>query len=204
MAQTPQLEPQIAGRVLRSDNGLPIEGAAITLQPSGSPQHNSALQTAITDSQGQYRFVEPVSNGNYFVAADADGYVPETYSRDGTLEGKFQRIDASTRLRGIDFRLRREAIIRGIVTGSADDPLEAGISVTAVRREKQEDGSSRLRVEKGAKTDSSGRFIFTKLPPDTYFISVNGPTVSIRFPTHTDGIERHGMKTLPLQINRFQ
>jgi hypothetical protein len=182
MAQVTQPEPQIAGRVLRADNGIPIEGAEIDLELSGSVQHNNPLQTATTDSQGQYRFSDPVRAGTYFITVGADGYVSETYNRDGTLEGKFQRVDASTRLRGIDFRLRREAIIRGTVTGSKDEPVEAGISVAAVRREKQGDGSSRLRVAGGTETDASGRFVFTKLPPDTYFICVNGPNGFNSFP----------------------
>jgi hypothetical protein len=71
MAQTPQAEPQTAGRVLRADDGLPTEGAAITLELSGSVQHNGSLQTAITDSQGQYRFSDSIR-------ADVTGFEPAT------------------------------------------------------------------------------------------------------------------------------
>ena len=120
VAQTQQPEPQIAGRVLRADNGLPIEGAAISLEPGGFAQHNRPLQTTMTDSHGHYRFVEPVNNGTYLITADADGYVSETYSHDGTVEGRFQPVDASTRLRNIDFQLRREAIIHGVVTKNGE------------------------------------------------------------------------------------
>jgi hypothetical protein len=52
-AQAP--EPQITGRVVRADNGLPIEGAAIELEPAFAMQGNGQLQTALTDSHGQYR-----------------------------------------------------------------------------------------------------------------------------------------------------
>jgi hypothetical protein len=84
------------------------------VRPSRSLHTPSSRRDFFANSQGQCRFVQPVSNGIYFIAADADGYVRETYSRNGTLEDKFQRVDASTRLRGVDFRLRREAI-RAIV-----------------------------------------------------------------------------------------
>jgi hypothetical protein len=174
-AQAQAPEPQISGRVVRADNGLPIEGATIELEQSGAFQHNAQLPLALTDSRGEFRFVQPVKDGTYFIQVSAEGFVSETYSRDGTLEGKFQRVDASTHLREIDFRLKREAVIRGVVTELDQKPV-AGISVTAVHRVKSEDGSERLLPDGGGKTDANGQFVLTKLPADTYFICVNGPT----------------------------
>jgi len=86
-------EPQIAGRVIRADNGRPIEGAAIELRPTWVVSGNGQFQTAITDSHGEYRFVDRLSDGTYEVDASADGFVSHTYSRDGTVEGVFQRVD---------------------------------------------------------------------------------------------------------------
>ena len=111
VAEAQVREPQIAGRVVRADNGLPIQGAAIELRPAWAVSSNGQFQTAITDSSGEYRFVGSVNNNTYEIEASADGFVSHTYSRDGTLDGVFQRVDGSTRLRGIDFQLRREAVI---------------------------------------------------------------------------------------------
>ena len=86
-------EPQIAGRVIRADNGRPIEGAAIELRPTWVASGNGQFQTAITDSHGEYRFVDRLSDGTYEVDESADGFVSHTYSRDGTVEGVFQRVD---------------------------------------------------------------------------------------------------------------
>jgi len=166
-----QPESQLSGRVLRADHGLPIEGATISLERAGSIQHNLPLQTATTDSQGRYRFVDSIADGTYFIDVIADGYVSESFSRDGTLDGKFQPITASTRL-DVDFRLQRESLIRGVITSAN---AETGIPVAAVRKEKQKDGSIRLRVQNAAKTDEMGHFSLTKLQADTYFICVNGP-----------------------------
>jgi hypothetical protein len=167
-------EPQIAGRVVRADNGLPIEGAAIELVPPLA-RGDGQLESPIADSHGEYRFLQGVSAGTYAVKASAEGFVSQTYSRDATLEGEFQRIDPSTRLRGIDFRLKREASIHGVVTDSEGKPAGIGISVAAVQKEKWENGSDRLRPATWVKTDASGRFALTKLSAGTYFACVNGP-----------------------------
>jgi hypothetical protein len=166
-------EPQIAGRVVRADNGLPIEGAAIELRPF-VPEHGE-LQTAIADGHGDYQFLQGVEDGTYEIAASAEGFVSQTYRRDATPEGEFQRVGESTRLRGVDFRLKREARIRGVLTHATGEPAGAGISVIAVRKEKQENGPDQLRPSTWAKTDASGRFALTKLPSGTYFVCVNGP-----------------------------
>jgi hypothetical protein len=180
-AQTQAPEPQISGRVVRADNGLPIEGATIELEPSGAIQHNSPLSSSSTDIRGEFRFLQPVKDGTYFIRVSAEGFVSETFSRDGTLEGKFQRVDASTHLREIDFRLKREAVIRGAVTEPDQKPV-VGVAVAAVRKTKNEDGSDHLVPQNWVKTDANGQFVFTKLPPDTYFICVNGPKGFNAFP----------------------
>jgi hypothetical protein len=74
-AQAP--EPQIAGRVVRADNGLPIEGAAIELLTPFVPG-NGELQTVIADSHGEYRFLQGVKDGTYEIVASAEGFVSQT------------------------------------------------------------------------------------------------------------------------------
>lgn len=176
-------DPQIAGRVFRVDNGRPIEGAVIELQPPIIPG-NGGFQTAKTDSQGEYRFLQGVIGDTYTIVASAEGFVSQTYRRDATPEGVFQHVDGSTRLRGVDFHLSREAAIRGVLTNKEGRPAGPGISVAAVRKEKRENGSERLRPETWTKTDTSGRFVLTKLPSDTYFVCVNGPNGFDAFPDH--------------------
>ncbi len=106
----------------------------------------------------------------------------EIYSRDGTVEGELQQIGETTHLHGIDFRLKREAVIRGILTGTNGESAGVGVSVTAVRKEEGEQGKVRLRVVNTVKTDASGRFAFTKLESGTYFVCVNGPNGLNAFP----------------------
>ena len=143
-AQAP--EPQVAGRVVRSDNGQPIEGATVELERAQMVSSNGQYPTEISDKSGEYRFVESVTPAAYRIRASAEGFVWQTYSRDGTVEGELQQIGETTHLHGIDFRLKREAVIRGILTGTNGESAGVGVSVTAVRKEEGEQGKVRLRV----------------------------------------------------------
>jgi hypothetical protein len=179
-AQAP--EPQVAGRVVRSDDGRPIEGAEVELVRVWAVSSNGQYPAVITDNNGEYWFVGSVKPGAYEIRASADGFVLQTYDRDGTIEGQMQRIDVTTQLRGIDFRLKREAVIRGVLTDAEGKPREAGISVAAVRKEQGEKGAVRLQAVNWVKTDASGRFVLKKLESGTYFVCVNGPNGLNAFP----------------------
>ena len=170
----------VAGRVVRSDNGKPIEGATVELEQAWAPSSNGQYPTAITDKNGEYYFPEMKADA-YRIRASAEGFVWQTYSRDGTAEGQLQHLGETTHLRGIDFRLEREAVIRGILTGIGE-LVGAGVSVTVVRNEEKEHGKVRRRAVNTVKTDDSGRFVFTKLESGTYFVCVNGPNGFNAFP----------------------
>jgi hypothetical protein len=175
-AQAQVSEPQIEGHVLQTVSGIPIEGATIILVPPMIFGLGS-FQTEKTDSNGEYRF-NKVIEGTYTIEANADGFVPQTYKRDPhdpSGASEFQTIHAGTRLRNIDFRLSREAVIRGIVTNTDGTPVGSGVPVAAARWDKHADGSEWMAPISGAKTDADGKFSLRKLPPSTYFVCVNGP-----------------------------
>lgn len=173
-------EPWVAGQVFRSDDGKPIEGATVELEQAWAPSSNGQYPTAITEKNGEYRFPK-MTTAAYRIRASAEGFVWQTYSRDGTAEGQLQQLDESTHLHRIDFRLKREAVIRGILTGTGES-VGAGVSVTVVRKEEKEPGKVRRRAVNTVKTDESGQFVFTKLESGTYFVCVNGPNGFNAFP----------------------
>ena len=190
-ARTQQPSPavQIQGQVVRADDGRPLEGVKIELVP---PYIAGALnlQTALSDAAGVYRF-SGVREGNYSIVATANGFVSTTRKWDGTSENKiesvFQRVTNQTRLQGVDFRLEPEATIQGSVVSSSQRPVEAGISVAAVRKETREDGSQRLLPVSAAQTDERGHFVLKGLPAGTFFVCVNGPQGFGLHPGASDG-----------------
>lgn len=108
-------EPQVAGRVIRSGNGMPIEGAKVELEQAWSVSSNGQYPTAITDKDGEYHFAEIVKADAYRIRASAEGFVGQTYSRDGTF--KLLKNPAGVVLRSIT--------CRGAVV-TPDTPLRIG------------------------------------------------------------------------------
>jgi hypothetical protein len=180
-AQTAQAAPQIAGRVVRADTGAPIAGAQVTLVP---PIYEGAglFPTTVTDSDGNYSFPAAAYGGDYEISASADGFCLSTYSRDGTLEAEFEKIDPSTHLAGIDFRLTPEAVIRGTVVTADGHPV-ANIPVVAVYSEHRVPGG---KFGSGAQTDADGNFALKRLAAGSYYVVVNGPNSLIG--SHNTGL----------------
>jgi len=68
-------EPQVAGRVIRSDNGMPIEGATVELEQAWALSSNGQYPNAITDKNGEYQLVQIVKADAYRIRASAEGFV---------------------------------------------------------------------------------------------------------------------------------
>jgi len=171
-AQVPP-DAQIAGRIVRADKGTPIEGATVSLSPWGGLA--GIPWNVKSDHNGEYYF-EGLKSGGYSVQASAEGFVWTGYQRDSSLAGGVLKVDLSTRLRGVDLRLRREAVIRGRLIDTEGKPVGSGVFVAAVGRESREDGSKRLSPVSEDYTDANGNFALNKLLPGSYFVCVDGPT----------------------------
>jgi hypothetical protein len=100
-----ELQPaQISGYVVRENNGAPIQGATVILSPPGI---FGKLQTATTDSNGEYRF-QHVMVGSYQIIASAKGFVTRTYQPDASTHDTYIRVGAATVLHRIDVELMPE------------------------------------------------------------------------------------------------
>lgn len=169
-AQAQQPEPQIAGRVIRADNGAPIEGAKVQINSGRS--NRACCIHAQTDSNGEYSF-RGVPDGSYIITAFAEGFLAGDFRRDAPIADRIQTVNASTRL-DIDFRLVRPASISGVVENQDGKAARPGGSVIPVREGRMEDGSDfYFPAGSGGVTDSSGRFAIKQLYPDTYLLCVN-------------------------------
>ena len=99
--QTELRPAQISGYVVRENNGAPVQGATVILSPPGI---FGKLQTATTDSNGEYRF-QHVINGSYQIIASAKGFVTRTYQPDSSTHDSYIRVSAATVLHRVDFEL---------------------------------------------------------------------------------------------------
>ena len=178
-AQLPPPDAQIAGRVVRADNGAPIEGAIIGLAPNSAADFvvagNFHSQTTKSDGNGEYYF-QGLKNGAYTIGATSAGFVRAEYRRNASPGGEILTVDASTRLRGVDFRLTREAVIRGVVIDVEGRHIGPGVFVAAVRWETRGDGLKRLSLVSDTYTDGAGHFALKGLLPGSYFVCVDGPS----------------------------
>lgn len=83
LAQGPAPEPgngSIAGMVLRTDTGEPLEGVRILIHPAderGISLIDDHTETAVTDDEGRYRFEKVPAPGWYMLEASREGYVAE-------------------------------------------------------------------------------------------------------------------------------
>jgi len=170
-AQAPPPDAQIAGRVVRADTGAPIEGATVALSLWDAMPGNP--RTVKTNRNGEYYF-QGLKPGSYSIQATADGFVWVEYRRDASLVGGMLKVDSSTRLRGVEVSLTREAVIRGQLIDIEGRPVGSGVFVAAVRWETREDGSKRLSPVSENYTDSAGHFALRKLPAGSYFVCVDG------------------------------
>ena len=183
-AHAQQPEPQIAGRVVRADNGAPIGGAKVVLN-SGRPNAACCIY-AMTDRNGKYSF-QDVTDGDYIIAAVADGFLAGDYGLDqnAPYADRRQRVSASTRLH-IDFQLLRPASISGVVVNPDGTPARQGVSVTPIRVRKRPDGSPIYSpAGSGGTIDADGHFVINQLYPDTYLVCVN--CAAKHDPTSTTG-----------------
>jgi hypothetical protein len=101
--QPQRLSVQVSGRVVPADNGVPIQGATITLRP-GRYHGTFHSKTTKTNGNGEYQFRGVVDDA-YEIVASVEGFVTLTYRRDASANTTFQRLNASTTLHGIDFQL---------------------------------------------------------------------------------------------------
>jgi Carboxypeptidase regulatory-like domain len=80
---------QIAGRVIRADNGTPIEGATIDLEIALGDQQARYVgdfsETVKTDRDGQYN-LQGVPPGVYVIAVSVPGFIADAYPHDSDTD----------------------------------------------------------------------------------------------------------------------
>ena len=147
----------IAGRVVEGDTGIPVPGATIVLQQTGTPV--TARRVATTEADGSFTFGEAVA-GSYTVAATAPGYAPSGFGklRETGATRTLEKLAARERVGGMLIRMWKPGSISGHVTDDRGSPV-TGLMVVAVQV--TDAGTERMyAVRTPARTDAKGLYKF--------------------------------------------
>jgi len=118
---------------------------------------NAYHEMAVTDGTGDYYFKYAESRP-YWVTASMDGFI-KAYYQSNLLSGGMgpQREDSLASRNGVNSRLVREAVIRGVVVNAEGRPMGAGVRVMAIMGGSQRLPPQGSLYESGV-TDKEGKF----------------------------------------------
>ncbi|HYW70273.1 MAG TPA: carboxypeptidase regulatory-like domain-containing protein [Pyrinomonadaceae bacterium] len=166
--------PVISGHVYRADTRAPIAKAKVILVPMAFSS-NGQFQTVETRADGSFEFYDlRASSVSYVPKAAAEGFVDQDYSLDGTLEGKFLRLQPGVTFPNVNFYLPVAGVISGSISDERGTALK-NIEVTAVHRKFFPGGDERPTYVMGTRTNADGTFQLKGLIPGSYLIVANGP-----------------------------
>jgi protocatechuate 3,4-dioxygenase beta subunit len=157
----------ISGIVISASTGTPLDRAEVTLSTPG--QRGSPVADAITTENGGFRF-DHLQAGRYRLDATRRGYITAGYQdHDGFTTGVV--VGSNLNSQGLRLELRPTAIIGGIVTDEAGEPV-AGAQVRLFRQDERT-GEGRIIGAGSDITDDTGTYEFARLRSGTYYVSVS-------------------------------
>lgn len=156
----------IRGVVVSAKTGKPLDRASVTLSNADTA---ARITETTTGEDGSFDF-ERLLPGRYGLHASRRGYNAANYDEH---EGFFSAIVTGPGLdtAGLRMKLLPEAVIGGVVTDDAGEPVR-GVQINLYRKYSF-DGLGKITQARGEQTDDVGAFEFTRLGPGDYFVSVN-------------------------------
>src|SRR6185436_9047652 len=201
--------PGVVAGVVRGSNGEPAPGVrvfAISVREAADAGANPPPSEGLTetDDSGKYRL--EIGAGRYYIAAGAL-YLP-TYSP-GTPNASSARVVTVTpgeRVEAVDifdfvpaFRVGEigpdTGVLSGVIGGPNGAPL-SGVSVVAVQASRLLGGPGTL-LNRGARTDNTGRYRINNVPPDTYYIAAGFAGQQTLYPGTQDLATARRVTTTP-------
>jgi hypothetical protein len=154
----------IRGKITNTD-GRPLRRVQLSL--SGDPL--TQAKTTSTDSQGKYELTG-LPAGHFTLSASRNGYLSLTYgqSRPGEASRPIDLADGQI-TENVDLTLARAAVISGIVSDEAGEPL-AGASVVAMQMRFTRGKRQLLPLAGIARSDDSGQYRISGLEPGEYYV----------------------------------
>jgi 5-hydroxyisourate hydrolase-like protein (transthyretin family) len=165
-AQQPSPGPySIRGWVVSATTGKPVDQAIVTISTT---EDRVKITDATTGEDGSFAF-EHLRAGNYTLRASRRGYNAASYDEhEGFYSGIVTGLGLDTT--NIRFKLLPAAIISGIVSDDAGDPVRN--AQVSLYRKSSFDGLGKISPSNMQQTDDIGAFEFAHLAPGDYFVSV--------------------------------
>jgi hypothetical protein len=108
----------ISGRITRP-YGRAVAGAIVRLEPTTA----GVPRVAASDIQGRFEITE-VASGAYRLKATKVGFMPGEYGGGAAERGTVMTVRDGQQLRDLDIALPRGAVVTGIITDAAGEPIE--------------------------------------------------------------------------------
>jgi len=172
---------RIAGTVTNSVTGEVVPGATLTLL-AGQPR--KVILTALSDADGHFA-LDPVAAGKYSLRASRRGYMTTAFDEHEQYSSAIVT-GADQDTEHIPFHLNPGAMIRGVVTDDAGEPVEQA-NVLLMHKTKFGGLGEHLVKSISGVTDDAGLFEFWNLLPGTYFLAVKAEPWFALHPRLTTG-----------------
>lgn len=163
--QTAAQQPgSVDGQVTNSSTGEPVSGATLHLMPLRYRGNGDSSQPqASSQTDGGFHF-DAVAPGSYVITSERAGFVPNQLNSKSPLI----TVTGGQSLTGIAVSLTPQGTISGLVEDEDGTPL-AGGRVEALAPFTTY-GQTSLKLYSNTNADVKGRFVLSKLPPNSYYI----------------------------------
>ena len=171
----------IAGTVIDSATGHPIDGAIVHIQPSAGTV-TAPLQ--MTDPKGRYLFLN-LPAGSFTLTASKNGYSAGAFGKDAEsgITSRPIALEAGQHFPNATIYMARPSSISGIVTDERGEPM-VNVFVRALRVVMMA-GADRVASGRVVSTDDRGAYRLNDLAPGRYIVSL--PSVSASIPASRTG-----------------
>jgi len=157
---------RVAGTVTNSVTGEVVPGATMALE-EGEPR--SIVQTVVTDSAGQFQ-LGPVAAAKYSLVVSRRGYRTSAFDAHDNYSSAIVTGPGQD-TEHIQFRLNPGAMVRGVVTDDAGEPVAGATALLMLKTKTGGLGEHLVKAIEG-ETDDTGLFEIWNLIPGTYFLAI--------------------------------
>jgi len=162
---TPDAKFKIAGTIVSSLSGTPLEKARVSLFDTSNP---ADVVWMITSENGRFEF-DSLKRGKFSLQGAKRGFIRAAYEQHEQFSTAIVT-GAEFDTENLVLRLTPLALLGGKVIDESGDPVRNARVMIYV--ENHQAGMNRITPAGGGSTDDQGSYEFAALPPGNYYLSV--------------------------------